>query len=62
MNELTGSTDNKYVVYWDREYSLAFAPERLKLDFHPHRPMMTGMSLEEQRNRAASGYKVIPDD
>ncbi len=62
MDLLPGSTDNKWVMYWEREYSTAFAPERLKLDFHPHRPMMTGMSLEEQRNLAASGYKVIPDD
>ena len=62
MNELPGSTDHKWVMYWEREYSTAFAPERLKLDFHPHRPMMTGMSLEDQRNLAASGYKVIPDD
>ena len=62
MNELPGSSDNKWVIYWEREYSTAFAPERLKLDFHPHRPMMTGMILDEQRNLAASGYKVIPDD
>ena len=62
MNELPGSTDHKWVMYWEREYSTAFAPERLKLDFQPHRPMMTGMNLDDQRKLAASGYKVIPDD
>ncbi len=62
MNELPGSSDNKWTVYWEKEYSTAFSPERLKLDFDPHRPMMTGMSLDDQRNLAASGYKVIPDD
>ncbi|MEO8325933.1 MAG: hypothetical protein ABI618_08795 [Nitrospirota bacterium] len=62
MNALPGSTDEKWVIYWEREYSTAFAPERLKLDFHPHRPLMTNMALSEQREVAASGYKVIPDD
>lgn len=62
MSALPGSTDEKWVIYWEREYSTAFAPERLKLDFHPHRPLMTNMPLSEQREVAASGYKVIPDD
>ena len=52
----------KIVIYWEREYSTAFPPERLKLDFHPHRPMLNNMSLDEQRALAASGYKVLPDD
>lgn len=62
MSGLPGSTDEKWVIYWEREYSTAFAPERLTLDFHPHRPLMTNMPLSEQREVAASGYKVIPDD
>ncbi|WP_342347249.1 hypothetical protein [uncultured Nitrospira sp.] len=62
MSALPGSTDEKWVIYWEREYSTAFAPERLTLDFHPHRPLMTNMPLSEQREVAASGYKVIPDD
>ncbi len=49
-------------IYWEREYSTALAPERLKLDFHPHRPLMSQMSLPQQRDLAASGYKVLPDD
>jgi len=52
----------KIAIYWEREYSTAFPPERLKLDFHPHRPMLSNMTLEEQRALAASGYKVLPDD
>lgn len=62
--ELSASDDTseKIVIYWEREYSTAFPPERLKLDFHPHRPMMSNMALEEQRALAASGYKVLPDD
>ncbi|HBH80114.1 MAG TPA: hypothetical protein DDY39_09840, partial [Nitrospira sp.] len=48
----------KIVIYWEREYSTAFPPERLRLDFHPHRPMLSNMTLEEQRALAASGYKV----
>jgi len=44
------------------EYSTALAPERLKLDFMPHRPLLSGMSLNEQRTVAVEGYKVIPDD
>lgn len=52
----------KTVIYWEREYSTALAPERLKLDFAPHRPLMSGMPLDEQRALAAGGYKVIPDD
>ena len=53
---------DQVIIYWEREYSTAFPPERLKLDFHPHRPMMSNMALEEQRALAASGYKVLPDD
>jgi hypothetical protein len=62
MSLLPGSTDEKWVIYWEREYSTAFAPERLKLDFHPHRPLLTNMPLSDQREVAAAGYKVIPDD
>ena len=40
---------DKIVIYWEREYSTAIAPERLKLDFMPHRPLLSGMSLNEQR-------------
>ncbi len=54
--------DIHWKLYWEREYSTAIAPERLKLDFCPHRPMMVNMSLEEQRELAAGGYKVLPDD
>ena len=53
---------DKIVIYWEREYSTAFPPERLKLDFHPHRPMVSNMTLDEQRALAAGGYKVLPDD
>lgn len=53
---------DKVVIYWEREYSTAFAPERLKLDFNPHRPMLNNMTLDEQRALAAGGYKVVPDD
>ncbi len=53
---------DKVVIYWEREYSTAFPPERLKLDFNPHRPMLNNMTLDEQRGLAASGYKVLPDD
>ena len=53
---------DKIIVYWEREYSTAIAPERLKLDFTPHRPLLSGMSLNEQRSVAVEGYKVIPDD
>src|SRR5205085_6192033 len=53
---------DKIIVYWEREYSTAIAPERLKLDFTPHRPLLSGMSLAEQRTVAVEGYKVIPDD
>jgi hypothetical protein len=56
-----GQSD-KIVIYWEREYSIAMAPERLKLDFMPHRPLLSGMSLNEQRTVAVEGYKVIPDD
>jgi len=52
----------KTIIYWEREYSTAFPPERLKLDFAPHRPLMSQMSLDEQRSLAGGGYKVIPDD
>ena len=45
-------TDIHWKLYWEREYSTAIAPERLKLDFCPHRPMMTNMSLDEQRELA----------
>ena len=53
---------DKIVIYWEREYSTALPPERLKLDFHPHRPMLGNMTLDEQRAVAAGGYKVLPDD
>ena len=53
---------DKIVIYWEREYSTAIAPERLKLDFMPHRPLLSRMSLNEQRTVAVEGYKVIPDD
>ena len=49
---------DKIVIYWEREYSTAIAPERLKLDFMPHRPLLSGMSLNEQRTVAVEGYKV----
>lgn len=62
MNALPENLDEKWIIYWEREYSTAFAPERLKLDFHPHRPLMTNMSLHEQRDLAATGYQVLPDD
>jgi hypothetical protein len=52
----------KFAIYWEKEYSTAFPPERLKLDFHPHRPLMSQMNLAEQRELAAEGYRVIPDD
>lgn len=55
-------SDQKWTIYWEREYTTAIAPERLKLDFHPHRPLMTNMTLQQQRELAASGYKVLPDD
>lgn len=54
--------DRQWTFYWEREYSSAIAPERLRLEFHPHRPLMTNMTLQEQRELAASGYRVIPDD
>lgn len=50
------------IIYWEREYATALPPERLKLDFHPHRPLMSQMSLHEQMSLAAGGYKVLPDD
>jgi hypothetical protein len=53
---------DKIIVYWEREYSTAIEPERLKLDFTPHRPLLSGMSLNEQRTVAVEGYKVVPDD
>lgn len=53
---------SQWTIYWEREYSTALPPERLKLDFHPHRPLMSNMTLQEQRSLAARGYKVIPDD
>src|SRR6266545_5239108 len=59
---LAEEAGDKFVIYWEREYSTAIAPERLKLDFHPHRPLLTGMGLDEQRTVAAGGYKVLPDD
>jgi hypothetical protein len=52
----TGDSDDKMMIYWEREYSTAFPPERLKLDFMPHRPLLSGMSLDEQRATAAGGY------
>lgn len=58
----TYEKEEKWTIYWEREYSTAFPPERLKLDFHPHRPYMSHMSLDEQRQLAAGGYKVVPDD
>ncbi len=51
-----------WTFYWEREYTTAIAPERVKLDFHPHRPLMTHMPLPAQRELAAGGYKVLPDD
>jgi hypothetical protein len=68
MSELTPEQiageepSGKIVIYWEREYSTAIAPERLKLDFVPHRPLLSGMSLNGQRTVAVEGYKVIPDD
>lgn len=56
------SIDEKFVIYWEKEYATAFPPERLKLDFHPHRPLMSQMELDQQRQLASEGYKVIPDD
>ena len=53
---------DKIVIYWEREYSTAIAPERLKLDFMAHRPLLSGMPLNEQRTVAVEVYKVIPDD
>jgi hypothetical protein len=50
------------IIYWEREYSTALPPERLKLEFHPHRPLMSQMSLNEQRALASGGYRVMPDD
>lgn len=37
-------TNIHWKLYWEREYSTAIAPERLKLDFCPHRPMMTNLN------------------
>jgi hypothetical protein len=62
MSDPQDIPDKQWKIYWEREYSTAIAPEQLKLDFCPHRPMMTNMSLPEQRDLAASGYKVLPDD
>ena len=62
MSDSPEKSDMHWKLYWEREYSTAIAPERLKLDFCPHRPMMVNMSLQEQRELAASGYKVLPDD
>ncbi len=62
MSDLKDISEHKWKIYWEREYTTAFAPERLKLDFCPHRPLMTNMPLSEQRDLAASGYKVLPDD
>jgi hypothetical protein len=49
----TSSTSNedtdRIVIYCERECSTAFQPERLKLDFHPHRPMLSNRLLDEQR-------------
>jgi hypothetical protein len=50
------------VIYWEREYTTALPPERLKLDFNPHRPLMSQMEMQEQMSLAANGYKVAPDD
>ena len=62
MSETPDVSHLQWTVYWEREYTTALAPERLKLDFHPHRPLMTNMPLHEQRALAADGYKVLPDD
>ena len=62
MSETPDVSHLQWTVYWEREYTTALAPERLKLDFHPHRPLMTNMPLHEQRTLAADGYKVLPDD
>ena len=56
MSDPQDIPDKQWKIYWEREYSTAIAPEPLKLDFGPHRPMMTNMTLPEQRDLAASGY------
>ena len=61
-DSLEEKKEGPWKLYWEREYSTAFPPERLKLEYCPHRPMMTNMTLEEQRELAAGGYKVLPDD
>ena len=60
--DLQPTKAEKWVIYWEKEYSTAFPPERLKLDFHPHRPLLSQMTLDEQRELAGGGYKVLPDD
>ena len=62
MSGIPDISDMQWPIYWEREYTTAIAPERLKLEMNPHRPLMTNMPLPEQRELAASGYKVIPDD
>ena len=62
MSDPQDRSGGQWTIYWEREYSTAIPPERLKLDFHPHRPLMTNMPLQDQRELAASGYKVVPDD
>lgn len=62
MSDPQEKNQPQWTIYWEREYSTAISPERLKLDFHPHRPLMTNMPLQDQRELAASGYKVVPDD
>ncbi len=62
MSETPDIGNVQLTIYWEREYTTAIAPERLKLDFHPHRPLMTHMPLSEQRDVAAGGYTVLPDD
>jgi len=62
MSEAPDIGDMQWTIYWEREYTTAIAPERVKLDFHPHRPLMTNMPLQAQRELAAGGYTVLPDD
>ena len=62
MSDAPDIGNAQWTIYWEREYTTAIAPERIKLDFNPHRPLMTNMPLSEQRETAAGGYKVLPDD
>jgi len=62
MIEAPDISDFQWPIYWEGEYTTAIAPERLKLEMNSHRPSLTNMNLPEQRELAASGYKVFPDD